>query len=102
MEDNVGSVTTVKIYNQSYTIRSGDEGEYVNELARYLDERMAEVAEATSTVDTSRVAVLAALNVVDDYFRTKKDLEALEADVRERAGVLTTALREVADEVIDP
>ena len=97
-----GSVTTVKIYNQSYTIRSGDEGDHVAELARFLDERMVEVAEATSTVDTSRVAVLAALNVVDDYFRAKENLETLQAEVRACAEEATASLGPVVDDAIDP
>lgn len=98
MEDSAGSVTQVRIYNQTYAIRSADAAEYVEQLARHLDEKMSEVAEGTATVDTTRVAVLAALNVVDDYFKARQALEGLEAEVREKAVQLTTRLQEAAGE----
>ena len=51
----------VEIFGQSYTL-SGDLDEaYVQKLARYVDEKMAAVAQATQTVDSVRVAVLAAM-----------------------------------------
>jgi hypothetical protein len=50
----------VEIYGQSYTMAGDlDEG-YVQGLARYVDEKMSAVAAATQTVDSVRVAVLAA------------------------------------------
>jgi len=92
MEDDAASVTQVRIYNQTYAIRSDDTAEYVEGLARHLDSKMTEVAEATATVDTSRVAVLAALNVVDDYFKTRRALEGLEEEIRERVVKMTAEL----------
>ena len=92
MEDSSAGVTQVRIYNQSYVIRSDDAAEYVEKLARHLDEKMTEVAEGTATVDTTRVAVLAALNVVDDYFKASQALEALEAEIREQAAHMTAQL----------
>ena len=48
------------------------EAEYVARLARYLDEKMRAAAESTPSSDGVRVAVLAALNVVDELFRCRE------------------------------
>jgi cell division protein ZapA len=56
----------VEIYDQSYNIRGEMEEAYVAGLAKYVDAKMREVAEATRTVDSLRVAVLAALTIADE------------------------------------
>jgi cell division protein ZapA len=60
----------VEIYGQSYTL-SGDVDEaYVQKLAHYVDEKMRAAAEATQTVDSVRVAVLAAMAIADALKQT--------------------------------
>jgi cell division protein ZapA len=74
----------VEIYDQSYNVSAGDSEEYVRELAGYVDSKMREVAEATRTVDSLRVAVLAALNVADECFRLRSRQQKLEGPLRQR------------------
>ncbi len=75
----------VEIYDQIYHMGGElDEG-YVVELARYVDTKMREVAEATKTVDSLRVAVLAALAIADELHSLRKEQEELEGSLRERA-----------------
>jgi len=85
-------VTTVKIYKQTYQVRSGDDPEYIKRLAQYVDETMTEVFESTSSVDSIKVAVLAALNIADDYFSTQDELNRLEEAVSEKSEKLITLL----------
>jgi len=56
---------------------------------------MAEVAAQTPTVDTLKVAVLAALNLADDWLSAEKNLETFRRDVTERAQRLLSRLLEV-------
>ncbi len=49
--------------------------EYVRTLAAYVDEKMTEVAGGSETATASRVAVLAALNIADEYMRLKNEKE---------------------------
>ena len=56
---------------------------------------MAEVAEQTPAVDTLKVAVLAALNLADDWLSAEKNLETFRRDVTERAQRLLSRLLEV-------
>ncbi len=55
---------------------------------------MAEVAEQTPAVDTLKVAVLAALNLADDWLSAEKKLETFRRDVTERAQRLLSRLLE--------
>ena len=55
---------------------------------------MAEVAAQTPTVDTLKVAVLAALNLADDWLSAEKKLETFRRDVTERAQRLLSRLLE--------
>ena len=99
MEPVQEQVTTVTIFNQTYRVRSGDNPEYVHELARYVHEKMSEVAEQTPTVDTLKIAILAALNIADDYISTREELEQFERRVSESTSRLTELLASPFQEV---
>jgi cell division protein ZapA len=75
----------VEIFDQTYQIRGEIDEAYTEELARYVDEKMRQVAEATGTVDSIRVAVLAALNIADDLHELRKRAGELEGTIRQRA-----------------
>lgn len=74
----------IEIYNQTYNVQADENEEDLQELAAFVDEKMRSVAEATRTVDTVRVAVLAALNLADELHSLKKRQEALEGPLRKR------------------
>ncbi len=99
MEPVQEQVTTVTIFNQTFRVRSGDNPEYVQELARYVDEKMSELAEQTLTVDTLKIAILAALNIADDYISTRGELEQLERRVSESTSRLSELLASPFQEV---
>jgi cell division protein ZapA len=75
------TITSVKIYHRTYQLRTGGDVEYLEELARHVDEQMLRISEETPTVDTLKIAILAALNIADEYFSTKKRLEVSEDQV---------------------
>ena len=52
----------VEIYNQTYNIRSNGDGAYISQLAEFVDRRMREISSGTLTVDSLKVAILAALH----------------------------------------
>ncbi len=56
---------TVEIYDQIYHL-SGQDTEHIRELAARVDSKMRAVAAQGRTVDSLRVAVLAALNLADE------------------------------------
>ncbi len=87
-------VTSVTICNRTYNVRSGDDPEYVRRLAEYVDQKMVELAQGTATVDTLKVAVLAALNIADDCFVARRQLAALQQSVTGRADRMSALIEE--------
>jgi len=91
-----GSVR-VEIFDQVYNLR-GSDADYILKLAEYVDGKMRAVSEQTATVDSVRLAVLAALNIADEYHLLKRRLEKPAPDAQQRANKLASALDEVLDE----
>jgi cell division protein ZapA len=88
-----GSVR-VEIFDQVYNLR-GSDADYILRLAEYVDGKMRAVSQQTATVDSVRLAVLAALNIADEYHLLKRRLEASSPEARQRASKLASALDEV-------
>ncbi|HEY1270366.1 MAG TPA: cell division protein ZapA, partial [Terriglobales bacterium] len=76
----------------------GSDAEYILKLAEFVDHKMRAVAEATSTVDSLRLAVLAALNIADEYHILKRQQENGGSDYLKRAHRLAGALDEVLED----
>jgi cell division protein ZapA len=87
----------VEIYDQAYNLR-GTDSDYIFRLAEYVDTKMRVVAEQTSTVDSLRLAVLAALNIADEYHMLKRKYDAIADEFNQRSQNLAGAL----DEVLQP
>lgn len=66
MERQASHLVQVEIYGQSYNLRGEGDAQYIQDLAAYVDRKMREVSEATATVDSIKVAILAALNIADE------------------------------------
>ncbi len=94
VKDAQNASVRVEIFDQAYNLR-GSDPEYILKLAEYVDSKMRAVAEATNTVDTARLAVLAALNIADEYHLLKKKQDRGATDYQKRAHLLADALDEV-------
>ena len=94
VKDAANNSVRVEIFDQPYNLR-GSDAEYILRLADYVDSKMRAVAEQTNTVDTARLAVLAALNIADEYHLLRKTTEAGNPDSSKRARQLLSALDEV-------
>jgi cell division protein ZapA len=94
VKDPQNASVRVEIFDQAYNLR-GSDAEYILKLAEYVDSKMRAVAAATNTVDTARLAVLAALNIADEYHLLKKKQDGGATDYQKRAHLLARALDEV-------
>jgi len=68
-----GEHVTVRIYGESYPLRTESPAARLEELARLVDLRMREVAASGKVVVTSKIAVLAALHIADELFRLREE-----------------------------
>jgi len=75
----------VEIYNQTYNIRSDGDTEYIIQLAEFVDSRMREISSGTLTVDSLKVAILAALHIADELHRLKNMHEQADAQLAARS-----------------
>jgi cell division protein ZapA len=74
----------IEIYDQTYNVNADQNEEYLKELATYVNARMRVVAETTRTVDSLKVAVLAALNIADEMFTLRQRQQEIEGPLRKR------------------
>lgn len=95
---------SVDIYDQTYRLR-GDDTEYLRGLAELVDSKMRAVASHGKTVDSLRVAVLAALNIADELAALERKYEALtgsdlqaQNSLRTRAHSLSSLLDSILEE----
>ena len=94
-----GNRTTVEIFGRRFELRATEPSERLEELARYVDKRMHELADVSPHVDTAKLAVLTALNITDELFREQTSEPGAQTErLRQRVEGLITRL----DEVLKP
>jgi cell division protein ZapA len=90
-------VIHVEIQGQRYPIRTTLDPKYVQDLAAYVDRKMAMASDASPSSDTLGLAVLTALNIADEFFRIR-DQRLDETDaLTERA----LALERIVDQALE-
>lgn len=67
----------VNIYNREYLVRTDESVQHINELAHLLDEEMRRISGGNPNIMEVKVAVLAALTVLDKHVKLKKKHEEL-------------------------
>ncbi|MBX3244413.1 MAG: cell division protein ZapA [Acidobacteria bacterium] len=93
--DQVEQTVRVEIYNQTYSIRSDGDNEYIHHLADYVDRKMREISSGTMTVDSLKVAILAALHVADEYHQLIGQQKQVDAQLASRSAECTELLDRV-------
>lgn len=95
---------SVEIYDQVYNLR-GPDAEHIQRLAALVDGKMRAVAAHGNTVDSLRVAVLAALNIADELLALCARYDVLAGSIhqtqdtmRSRADTLAGLLDEVLED----
>ena len=81
----MGGIVTVEIAGQRYPIRSTLDPAYVAELAAHVEKKVRAAAEVAPASDVLGLAVLAALNIADEYFRAREQQSAGGSTLNERA-----------------
>ncbi|WP_138415422.1 cell division protein ZapA [Aquibacillus sediminis] len=75
---------TVDIYGKSYTIVGEEQPHHVRMVASLVDQRMREIHESNRSLDTAKLAVLTAVNTMNDYLKLKEDYAELEASLKKK------------------
>ena len=84
----------MSIFGQTYTV-SGDAGsEYIQKLAEFVDSRMEEMSVNVASRNPSQVAILAALNIADEFFQLKRIKLGSDREMEEKTRALISMLDE--------
>ncbi|MEE9390063.1 MAG: cell division protein ZapA [Candidatus Aminicenantaceae bacterium] len=80
----INKIIEIEIYGQKHRIKvKGEEDEkYISRLTSYVDQKMQEIAMKSKSVDASKIAILAALNIADEYFLCRRRLDQLNEGIR--------------------
>ncbi|MDC3415716.1 cell division protein ZapA [Aquibacillus salsiterrae] len=69
--------TTVDIYGKSYTIIGEEHAHHVRMVASLVDQKMRDIYEANKSLDTTKLAVLTAVNTMNDYLKLRDEYTEL-------------------------
>jgi cell division protein ZapA len=75
----------VQIFGQVFPIQGDLHEAYMQELAEYVDEKMRAIVEMTPTVDTQKVAILAAMAIADELHSLRKERGGRDELLKEQA-----------------
>ncbi|WP_245805922.1 cell division protein ZapA [Bacillus alkalicellulosilyticus] len=75
--------TTVSIYGQQYRVLSEEDPSHVTEVANVVDAKMRAIKKNNPYLDTTRLAVLTAVNIVDEYLKLQEKVNQLENQKKE-------------------
>ncbi len=89
---NPQEAVRVEIFDQEYRVKGSLDPEYLEVLAKYVDGKMRSIATRSHNVDSVRVAVLAALNIADEYHQMKSKYETAAEQVERKVGECTEVL----------
>ncbi|MDA3901248.1 MAG: cell division protein ZapA [Spirochaetes bacterium] len=88
------SKVNVTIFGNTFNIQGDAPPEYIDGLARYVDNKMEEVSANMKSPNLLQIAVLAALNIADEYHQLKRIDTTNSDDITKRASALISMLEE--------
>jgi len=76
----MNDIIDIKVFGRTYKIKvKGEEDEeYISRLTSYVDQKMQEIAVKSRSEDPTKIAVLAALNIADEYFLSRMRLDKVD------------------------
>ena len=75
----------IKVFGQTYAVKTDAEEDHIQEVARYVNEKIDEVLKKTRSVSTLNVAILTALNIADDLLKEKEKRMVLLREIEKKS-----------------
>ncbi len=88
----------IEIFGAIYPVRGDKDPEYLQELAATVDGKMREISRQVQTVDTGKIAVLAALNLADELVQCRQRQDGDWGNVQETVTTLADNLGKALQE----
>lgn len=74
----------IKVMGQKFVIRSESSEDYVNQVATFVDQKMNDVVKNSKSVASLNVAILAAMNIADEYLKYRMNKERQHTQVEKK------------------
>lgn len=76
----------IRVMGQKFMVRSDSSEEYISTIASYVDQKMTEIGKSSKSVASLNIAILAAMNIADEFFKFKaeKDKKSSRAEKKIR------------------
>jgi len=81
-------VIRLEILGREFTIRSDEGEERVKKIGEYVNRKIQEITNDGKAVSTLNAAILAALNIANEYFELQERQKALTRSVEDKSGLL--------------
>lgn len=79
------TVVKVRIMGEEYTLRTEASPEHTKAVAEHVDRTIRAILSGSTTMETQKAAILAALQITDDLFRERSAVEAITGDMKQLA-----------------
>lgn len=86
MADDQKTRLTVEIYGQTYTVVGDETTSHMRQVASQVDERMREISARNPYLDSSKLAVLTAVNCMHDCLKLQEEIENLQEQLKKLKG----------------
>ena len=74
----------IKILGQELTVLSDSGDEHVEKVVKYLSDKLEEIEKSTNRTNNLNIAILAALNIADEYIKMQGFKEEMRSQVEKR------------------
>lgn len=88
------SKVRVSIFGNTYTIQGEADPDYIDTLSEFLNGKMEEVSSSMPTANVMQVAILAALNIADEYFQLREIQDTVTHDIEKKTNALISMLED--------
>ncbi len=97
--DDQSSLVRVSIFGQEYTVKAPADASYIKNIAEYVDTKMREVQGGLSSEQPStRIAILAAMNIADELFNSRRDKDVTEDDIEDK---ITSMIEMIEESLVE-
>ena len=86
MADDKKTRLAVDIYGQTYKMVGSETSSHMRLVASMVDDKMREISSRNPTLDTTKIAVLTAVNSVHDYLKLKEQVEQMDEQLKKLKG----------------
>ena len=85
----------ISIFGQEYSVKAPADSDYIKKIAEYLDAKMREVQSGfTTTQSSTRIAILAGMNITDELFNSRQSGESENTEVEQKLSSLIELIEE--------